>query len=493
MPKGKKAAGGKLEGMSEEEKLLFRQQRALAEEDVKKQKEDILTHFLKDKLKKEERNSKVNLHKLTQQWRALLRKMRTEELRRDVDVLSQTFERVLDCKDSVIKCLMGDLEEAEQQSLRALHSNLQCMDQLLEVHRARLDSLEQQWNSELEELSKEFVSERDMIMSQHLADCTYLQDVSFAMEQYYKEVDNDAKQDFQSTRDDIKNRNIEEKHALRLHLEGAVEDLWRQFQQTLQAYNEATEDRQIAFETLRARDQSSAREIDTQMKKLQKMQDSVLALRAKLNSSQRENELAAQELRAAREEVTLQVQQLKDQLSHVRAGERMLLSNLTMHSNAAAKKLQGVIRKGEKLLRISEMCRKLETEQEKVLPFYATSLTAEEQSLGRANVMEAPSEELAKAMLDYTALNRFWQRYNKALLEKLSLEREQELLRQENNQLRLFLRQYLDGITVRDGILRNHNPLLMVSRPAFTSPTNTEAFRRRLTVIEAAHVVQHIL
>lgn len=34
--------------------------------------------------------------------------------------------------------------------------------------------------------------------------------------------------------------------------------------------------------------------------------------------------------------------------------------------------------KGERILKIAEMCRKLETEEEKVLPFYASSLTHEE-------------------------------------------------------------------------------------------------------------------
>ena len=41
------------------------------------------------------------------------------------------------------------------------------------------------------------------------------------------------------------------------------------------------------------------------------------------------------------------------------------------------------------------MCRKLETEEEKVLPFYASSLTAEEQADIRAAVMEEYTEPLA--------------------------------------------------------------------------------------------------
>lgn len=41
------------------------------------------------------------------------------------------------------------------------------------------------------------------------------------------------------------------------------------------------------------------------------------------------------------------------------------------------------------------MCRKMETEEEKVLPFYASSLTAEEQEDVAAAVAEPPTEKLA--------------------------------------------------------------------------------------------------
>lgn len=331
--------------MTEEEKLLYMQQRAQAEEEMAKRKEDMLTQFLKDKLQKEERNSAVNLHKLTQQWRAVLRQTRAAELRSDIAVLSQTFERVLDRKDSVIKCLVCDLSEAEQQSAQALRSHLQCVDRLLALQKDRLASLEQQWNSSLGELGSEFNSEREKVLSQHQQECAYLEDVTFAMEQYYSEVDSDARQDYHSTRDDIKNRNIEEKHALRIQLEGTVEGLWRQFQQALRTYNEATEDRHLAFESLRTRDQQSAQEIDTQMRRLQKMQDTIFMLRSKLSTSQKESEGAARGLRATREEVTMQARQLKGQLSRARTAERSQLANLTVHSNAAAKKLQGIIAK----------------------------------------------------------------------------------------------------------------------------------------------------
>ena len=42
------------------------------------------------------------------------------------------------------------------------------------------------------------------------------------------------------------------------------------------------------------------------------------------------------------------------------------------------------------------MCRKLETEEEKVIPFYSCSLTAEEEEAVASAEAEEPSESLAK-------------------------------------------------------------------------------------------------
>ena len=50
-----------------------------------------------------------------------------------------------------------------------------------------------------------------------------------------------------------------------------VEDLWDQFQQALKNYQETTEERKKAFEDLKAKDEKSANEIESQMRKLQRI------------------------------------------------------------------------------------------------------------------------------------------------------------------------------------------------------------------------------
>lgn len=56
-----------------------------------------------DKLQKEEKNSAVNLLKLNEGWRTILRQTQPAELRKDAVVLRQTFEKQLDGMDDVIK------------------------------------------------------------------------------------------------------------------------------------------------------------------------------------------------------------------------------------------------------------------------------------------------------------------------------------------------------------------------------------------------------
>ncbi|XP_074836059.1 dynein regulatory complex subunit 2 [Carettochelys insculpta] len=491
--KGRK--GGQATAVSEEEQLLLLQQKALAAEELSKRKRDVLTQFLKDKLAKEEHNSTLNMHKINLQWRTVLREVKARELRKDIEILSQTFERVVDCKDSVIRSLARDLAEAEAQYTHALCSHLHNTDQLLQLQHCRLKYLEEDYNTELEALKEEFETERRMIIEHHEKETQYLQDVLLALEQNFSESEYEARLDFQSTRDDVKNKNLEEKHYLRVQLEGTVEELWKRFQQALKSYTEATEDRKIAFEALKLKDERSSKEIEMQMKKLQRIQDSISILKGKIAAHMWEAEEQNRRVREEKEVVLKQLQKLKSQLNQARAKARSNLATLTLESSTALKTLRGTTEKAELILRLAEMCRKLETEEEKVLPFYASSLSREEQEEVEQVLLEKPGEQVAQLMQDYLGLEHFWQRYNKVRLEQLSLEREKAVLCQENQKLRLLLKQYLDGISVSDEVLSQLNPLLILHRkPCVPGPAGKAAGKRPLpTVIEAAHEVPHVL
>ncbi|XP_062486590.1 dynein regulatory complex subunit 2 [Pezoporus occidentalis] len=448
--------------VSADDKLLLLQSQALAEEEAAKRKGEMLTRFLKHKLAQEEQSSALSLHKLHEQWRAVLREAKASELRRDVHVLSRAFARVMDCKDGVIEALAADLEEAEEQHGRALRSHLLNVDRLLQLQRCRLACLEDGYRAHLQAMQAAFEEERRTIVEQHERERCYLQDVALGTEQNQAKNDLDITLKFQSSLDDIKNESLQEKQYTHLQIGAKLEELWKQVQSTLQGYAEDTEQQRVAFEVLKQKDEKSSREVEMQTKKLQKLQGSITAIRSRLVALIQESEEQNRRMREEKEKVLGQLRELRTEMNQMGTDAHDSLLRLTLQSGAALKALARVTEKAQHILRLAEMCRRMETEEEKVLPFYPSSLEEEEEEDARQVLQETPVEALAWAVQDYAGLERFWQRFNKAKLEEQALEQQRAALSRRNRRLRDLLRRYLDGISIPQEVLSEPNPLLAV-------------------------------
>jgi len=76
----------------------------------------------------------------------------------------------------------------------------------LDHHRRRLDAIRSEYEEELRIIKTEFEDERQLINECHQSELQHLQDIMFAMEQNHQEKEADARGEFQSMRDEIKNK-----------------------------------------------------------------------------------------------------------------------------------------------------------------------------------------------------------------------------------------------------------------------------------------------
>merc|ERR1712139_14033 len=173
--------------MSEEEKLAYLQQKALEEEQQKAQVAQVAMQFLTDKLQKEEKSVRLNETKLITKWRDILRQSKSEELKKEIQILSQTFERMTDKKNAVIEALVYDLEQAENQHRLAARQHDENLDNVIDLHKLRMLVLQEEYTDDIDELSKEFGKEQTGIVDSHEDEMKRLQDVLFAMEQTFQE------------------------------------------------------------------------------------------------------------------------------------------------------------------------------------------------------------------------------------------------------------------------------------------------------------------
>lgn len=299
-------------------------------------------------------------------------------------------------------------------------------------------------------------------------------------EQEFQDSEADARHENSGVKDDLKNKNLEEKHALRIQLEGSVEDLWRQFQSALNSYNSSTDERKRSFIELKSKDQRNAKEIEQQMKRLSKLQDSILGIKTKLTGHTKEFEDSNKSLREEKDDIQAQFLKLKKRMNSIRDGEHQKLSNLASLSNRTIKSLRLKVQKAENIIKLAEMNRKLETTSEKVLPFYEeTEFEGEVEEEGGLNEMEFPPE--------FNGMIQFNKRFNKVYLDQIGLEKKRKSLREENNHLRNIMKQYLDGITINEDVLNQLNPLIVVN-----GRTNAPILRTgtvNITYVEASHCV----
>lgn len=485
--------------MTEEEKAAYWEAKKAEEEEILKNQERALLDFLKEKVAREDKYTKTNMLKIQEKWRIIMRDIKSDSLKKEINSMQQNFERVIDNKDYIIRALQQDLEEAEEQYQMAHRTHLEKLDELCSFQKKRLTKLDDHFDDVVNTMETSFYSEMKEAKAAHEKDVQYWTEVMYAMELQQDEKMENKRKEYQSKMDEIKNKTMDEKHALRDQKNEETQVLIEEFYKEKENYAKQTDDRKSLYETLKQRDIKNSATINKQMKILQKLQDSISQYKNLLVVNTKEHESETQSMKEKIDSVDENFKALKAHLSEEREIKRKELTEMVIQSNKTVKELIAQKDKGAKVLRLYEMCRKLETEEEKVLPFYAQSLTEEEKTAIQSLIDKEPSSELSKSLEHYEPMDNFWQRVNKVTLDVHALEKEKDQLESENKQLRSILKKYLDGISVSDEILSRANPLMncTTSPITLTSPREKIRERRQLpivtAVVEAAHVVKHTI
>ena len=345
---------------------------AMQEEEGRRLRQEMVLAKLKARQEREEKYAATNAVKIHNQWRKVMRLAKVDELRKEVQIIAQNHEREVDRKDSIIQMLDRDLEEAEEQYQMAHRAHLMVMDSLLDLQHNRMKALETELDVQLKALEDEFENERSDINKNHSRKVKDLSDVMSTMEAEFAEKEGEARQDFESQREEIKNRNSEEYNVLKISLESTIEELEKHFEQAHQAYLVSTEGRTQMFRDLTKSDEASARRIEKKMRKLIRLQDSLAHWRTKIATNTREWEERNKSLRREKDSMARHYQKLKASMNRFRAGQLSRLKSLALHSGSSIEELKQKQHLAECILKLAELNRKMETEQEKILGFETT-------------------------------------------------------------------------------------------------------------------------
>lgn len=192
---------------------------------------------------------------------------------------------------------------------------------------------------------------------------------------------------------------MEEKTAMRLHLESVLDQLYGKFEEAYKQYTEDTEDRLKSFMDLKQKDEKSCKEIDRQMKKLSYLSDTIATLKQRLNQNQEESDVRIRALREEKEKMLIHLQVLKQQIHEQRTQHNEKLKKMTAITKDVKNQIKEAEKLGEKILKLFSICCKYETEEESIIPFYKTTLTKDELQAVEEAMQKPCSTELAEVRL----------------------------------------------------------------------------------------------
>ncbi|CAN9515857.1 unnamed protein product [Ophioblennius macclurei] len=405
------------------------------------QKEKMLSLFLKKKLQKEQRNTAMNRLKLTDIWRKTLRETREKELRADVKVQKQMFEKQLNNQDSVIKTLLLEIQEAEWQDAQVWQAHAQYMEYLHAHHDQHLRDVEQHWGVVLRHAGSIISSGREQTLAEFQRQHEKLQDLMLSTEQRHEEESNNMQQLY----DDC--RVHREEHILKPIDVGDRDTLEKNL---------------LNLQKLNLLRREKTRKNNVYRKNIEKMKITFQHLKEQLSKVKLENKLLLEDQKAARDEVKRHCNELQDWLAQIRNEAKERLTRLSVMGNNTSKKIEAANSKGVRVLRVGEACIKFENKLGISPPpsFSPSSLPSEKHTLLLTQHMTA------------------------ALLRRQAALLHRDRLRQQNQELRALISQHVASATL-DGCC---TPLTIVQAPA--TKVWPGAIKHH-TIHETVHAIKH--
>ena len=211
-----------------------------------------------------------------------------------------------------------------------------------------------------------------------------------------------------------------------------------QFENARSGYKSKNETLQVKYRELKKSDQKSAKEIERKTKEMKKLQDAVSNCKARIASNARECEERNRALREEKDMIVQHFQELKLRVNRFRDGEMSKLTGLTGAARDCIKDLEEKLKWMNNVLKLAELNRNLETEREKVLPFYESTLSEEEAAKVPRATMEEVHEMHSYALgkdgapvEEWNYLDNFFKKFNKVQLDKFALHKEKDKLQRQ--------------------------------------------------------------
>ncbi|EEB19545.1 DNA double-strand break repair Rad50 ATPase, putative [Pediculus humanus corporis] len=419
----KKSKANKLSRMSEEEKIRYLQHRAAIEEEAKRRKQQLISTFLKNKLRREHIFLRINEAKINQQWRHILRQMKCSELKQEIKDLAKWFDYQINKKNVKIQEVLMDLNMADRQYSFLHCKQSETFKKLIILHEHRVQHFLNYYEEEKNYARIKAMKDINDIKISCLNDQEQLKTILYGMEKKFNETSEILTNKHQSKMDEIRNNMLTDMEKLKTTRESIIGNIWQNIQNVIKQYWNQTEDRRQEYLIMKDSDYENGLNIFENNRQINEMVNFINNLKNTYLKIHIEGEKKILKFSQDRDKYRKVFQNLNREVFDEIQSDKKKLNFMNLIADKTTDKLTKLLNLGRQILQIHNMCRKLETLDEKIYQerHDKFQLTQEEEDEINKECEKIEENLPESSECDFIDLDQVWKRYNRILLEKEAL------------------------------------------------------------------------
>lgn len=387
----------------------------------------------RDYLLREIKYTSVTVAKYDKEWRQMLINISVPSIRKELQFAWHNFERVVDCKDFTISLLMDELRDAQEQYLMNFRNHLQSIEDLIDMFHNQNEELHYHNEMQVKKLRDEMNENVEMIKKESDETEVYLKTMLYGLEMERKNESQKAQVDYFLKQDDLTTTNTNAIQRLRGFLEQMHYKVWEDTKSFYSHFKKSTKSRRKTHDELKHQDDKLQELLAKQIQKLGHNYNYLNRLRTKFVELKKERVDTLNQLTKTFNYFDNAFVKMRKILKTERDFDFNQLLILSMKYNETIQYLNELKSKGKLILQLNSVCKKLETFQEKIMPFPCI--------LPERKVVQNVTESTIDVVLTSSELlSFFWQKIGLIEASKYSINEEKRQLQVENEELKGKLR-----------------------------------------------------
>ncbi|KAB0794198.1 hypothetical protein PPYR_13818 [Photinus pyralis] len=359
---GKKKAGlaNRLARMSDDERAKYLQRKADAEEEARRRKEQLVENFMKNKLKREDGFSRLNVAKINQYWHQVMRAEKCEHMKKDVEHLRRWMHRTVIIKNGVINKLMEELDWQEELYGKNFEAHTKNINNLIDFHNKNLKLLLLQYTNDRQLLLYIGSNERREMEEKYINEIEHLKTIIYGQEVLARNAEEEAKNNHMKFADEEQSQNRMELRELQKEREKVICRHWNELYDVIKNYIEQTDLKRLHMVELQRNDTRGLVEVSRNEAEIQRRELELRKLHHEESMLASSQAGQLKHLQKVIEVITQSFFRLRKGLQRDISHDERQLAILTTTSNNVIDALSKIVTKGHQLMHLVKSCQKLD-------------------------------------------------------------------------------------------------------------------------------------